>query len=148
MAASVGLDAKAYYNEGTYAAPDWTEITAVRDINFNLEKGKADTSSRGNEGWKTYKATLKDASIEMTLVWDTSDASFAALQGAFFDGTQIEVLILDGPVTTSGSEGLRATMEVFSFSRGEPLEDTLTANVTLAPSKADNNPEWYTAVGS
>jgi hypothetical protein len=76
------------------------------------------------------------------MVWDTEDEGFTAIQEAYFDGTPVEVAVMDGDITTSGSQGLRATMAVTNFSRNEPLEEAITVSVTLKPTYAANAPEW------
>ena len=142
MGSKLGLDCKLYRNDGTYEAPDWQEITCVKDVNLNLEKGEADVTTRANAGWKASRAALKEASIEFDLIWDTSDAGFAALHDAFFNGTSLEVAVMDGDIETIGSEGLRATVEVMKFPRSEPLEEAVTSSVALKPTYAAHAPEW------
>ena len=47
---------------------DGTEITNVKDLTVSLEKAEADTSMRANNGWRATVGTLKDASIEFTVL--------------------------------------------------------------------------------
>jgi len=142
MSVKLGMDAKLYRNTGTYETPTWVEITNAKDVNLNLEKGEADVTTRANQGWRATVGTLKDGSVEFEMVWDTLDAGFTAIQEAYFDGTPLEVAVMDGDIATSGSQGLRATMTVTNFSRNEPLEEAITVSVTLKPTYADNAPEW------
>jgi len=142
MSVKLGMDAKLYRNTGTYETPTWVEITNAKDVSLNLEKGEADVTTRANQGWRATVGTLKDGSVEFEMVWDTLDAGFTAIQEAYFDGTPLEVAVMDGDIATSGSQGLRATMAVTNFSRNEPLEEAITVSVTLKPTYADNAPEW------
>ena len=142
MSIRLGMNAKLYRNTGTYEAPVWAEMPNVKDANLNLETGEADVTTRGNAGWKATLATLKSGSIEFEAVWDNEDDGFSALQQAYFGNQTIEIAAMDGDITASGSEGLRATMSVTNFSRNEPLEEAITANVTLKPAYAVNAPEW------
>lgn len=144
MAVVLGLDAKMYRNTGTYGSPTWTEMTNVRDVTFNLDKGEANVTTRGSK-WELVKFTLKKAGVDFEMIWDTSDSSFAAILAAWLADTDMEFLILDGPVGTAGSQGLRATMSIKSVSRSEPLEDALKASVSLRPTYASNAPSWFTA---
>jgi len=114
----------------------------VRDVTLNLEAGEADVTTRGNAGWRATLATLKDGSIEFEAVWDNEDDGFTALQQAYFGNQTIEIAAMDGDITAPGSEGLRATMSVTNFSRNEPLEEAITANVTVKPAYSANAPEW------
>lgn len=143
MASVLGLDAKLYRNTGTYASPTWNEITNIKDVTLNLTKGEANVSIRGSS-FRLRKGTLKDASIDFNLLWDTDDEDFTAIQEAFFDGTTIEILAVDQAYNTVGSQGLRATVEVFTFTRNENLEEALNVDVSLKPTYATNLPEWYT----
>ena len=145
MSVVLGKDAKLYFcAAGIGGTPTWTELTNVKNVTVNLQKGEADVTTRGNNGWKASVGTLKEGSIEFEMVWDTEDAGFTALQQAYFGNTTIEFLVLDGDVTTVGSQGLRATMSVMSFSRNEALEEAITVSVTLKPAYSDHAPEWYT----
>ncbi len=143
MSAKLGMEAKLYRNTGSYESPVWAEVENVKDLALNLEAGEADVTTRANDGWRATIATLKDASVEFGMVWDTEDADFSAIQDAYFDGTSIEFAVMDGDIETEGSEGLRATMAVTGFSRDEPLEEAITVTVTIKPTYADNPPEWY-----
>ncbi|MEW4530206.1 phage tail tube protein [Maioricimonas sp. JC845] len=144
MGVRLGLEGKLYRNSASYATPTWEELTNVRDLTLNLEAGEADVTTRGNAGWRAIVAALKDASIEFEMVWDPADSGFTALQQAFFNKTAVEFAVMDGDVTTSGSQGLRASMSITSFGRSEPLEEAMTVSVTAKPTYADNPPEWMT----
>src|SRR6218665_3446727 len=119
MATRLGMDAKLYRNSALYASPTWVEVANVKDVTLNLEKGEADVTTRANQGWRATVGTLKDASIDFQMVWDTNDSGFAAVQEAFFGNTSIEFAVMDGPIVDPQSEGLRATFDVFSFTRNE-----------------------------
>ena len=146
MTIKLGMEAKLYRNTATYATPTWSEITNARDVTLNLEAGEADASRRGGGGWRETLQALKDGNIEFEMLFDSSDAAFTALRDAFFNNTPLDVLALEGDVATSGNEGLRMVCAVTNFSRNEPLEETLTVNVTLKPTpNADSPPVWFTA---
>lgn len=142
MSTRLGLDAKLYRNTGLA----WEEISNVKDVTLSLEKGEADVTTRANAGWRATVGTLKDASIEFQMVWDTADAGFTAIQQAFFNNTPIEVAVMSGPIDVSDSEGLQATCDVLSFTRNEALEEALMVDVTLKPTYSATAPQWI--VGS
>ena len=79
MGAKLGLDAKLYRNTGTFATPVWDIIGNVKDLTLNLETGEADVSTRANNGWRATVGTLKDASLEFAMVWDTGDTDFTEI---------------------------------------------------------------------
>jgi len=138
----LGMEAKLYWNSGTYAVPTWEEMGNVKDVTLNLEKGEADVTTRANDGWRATLGTLKEGSIEFEMVWDTDDAGFLALKDAYFNDTAIEMAVMDGDVAASGSQGLRASFSVTNFSRSEPLEEAIGVSVTLKVTYSANAPEW------
>jgi predicted secreted protein len=146
MAHVLSQNAKLYRNTGTYAVPVWDLIGNVKDLTLSLEKDETDVTTRASGGWKEFVDGMKDATVEFGMLWDTGDADFDAFQGAFINNTSVEILVLDGLVATTGSEGLRATMMVKSFTRNENLGEALMVDVSLRPVKnANSAPVWYTA---
>ena len=138
------MDAKLYRNTGTYASPTWEEIGNVKDVTLNLEKGEADVTTRANNGSRATVGTLKDASIEFQMVWDTLDSGFDAIRQAFFNNASIEFAVMDGAITDPDSEGLRATFYIFNFTRNEALEEAIMVDVSIKPTYSENAPEWIT----
>lgn len=142
MGVRLGMDGRLYRNTGTYAAPIWAEIGNVKDLTLNLEKGEADVTVRSNGGWSAKVATLKEGSVEMSMVWNTEDPGFNAIKDAWFNNTPIEMAVLDGPVNVPGSQGLRASFAVIKFGREENLTEAMNVPVSLKPTLAEHPPEW------
>ena len=86
MAIKLGMEAVLKYKVGAGA---WTELKNVKDVTLNLEAGEADVTTRGNGGWRANIATLKDASLEFEMVWDTADDDFTAIVAAMRLGRRI-----------------------------------------------------------
>ena len=143
MSVKLGLDAKLYYGPAGSAAT--TELTNVKDVTLNLEKAEADVTTRANNGWRATVGTLKDASIEFQMVWDTSDTGFTAIREAFFSNTPLSFRVRSGPTADTTAEGLEATCAVLSFTRNEPLEEAITVDVTIKPTYAATAPTWVAA---
>jgi hypothetical protein len=142
----LGLAAKLYLNPtlGYYSdSPDWSEVGNCQDVTLNLEKGDADVTVRQNNGWKATVGTLKDASVDFKMIWDTADENFVSIRNAFLNNEGIEFAVMDGPITTPGSEGLVALMTISKFSRSEPLTEALTVDVTVKPTYSPAHaPSW------
>lgn len=135
MAYKLGLEAKLFHGAaGTTAA---SEMTNVKDVTLTLETGEADITTRAAEGWRATAATLKDASVEFEMVWDTEDAGFTAIKNSYFNAAPLALFVSDG----EGS-GLDADFVVTSFSRSEPLEEALTVSVTCKPTLVNRAPVW------
>lgn len=146
MAHVLSQDAKLYRNAGTYGTPTWTVMDNVKDLTLTLTKEAIDVSTRAAAGWREFVDGLKDASIEWSMVWDDGDTAFTAIKAAFLNNTAIEVLVLDGAYNSTGSQGLRATCMVESFTRNETLGEALMVDVTIRPTKNSNAaPAWFTA---
>jgi hypothetical protein len=144
MGAKLGLDGRLYRNTGTYASPTWNEVKNVRDLSISLEAGEASVTTRGNNGWEAVLGTLKKASVEFQMVWDSGDADVQAFRDAFLDRDTIECAVMDGDIAESGTEGLRATFVVLKFARSEALEEGMLIDVSIKPAYSANAPEWMT----
>lgn len=136
MGTKVGTDCKLYY--GAAGSTPAGELTIARDVTLNQERGEADVTSRGSGGHKSYKPTLKDATLEFEIVEDTTNAGYTALRDAYLNGTAVALAARDG----ASGEGLDADWIITNFSRNEPLEDAVTVNVTARPNCDLRNPSW------
>jgi hypothetical protein len=150
MSSKFGFEAKLYYKIGGLSgAGSWVELANAKDVTLSLEKGKADVTTRAANGWRASKGTLKDATIEWEMVWDTDDAGFAAIQDAFFNNKVIGIRCLDSAGSAEeNAQGLEADMDIINFSRKEPLEEALTVSVSAAPTYSDTPPAWVTVAGA
>lgn len=145
MGAKLGLDGRLYRNTGTFASPTWDEVKNVRDLSLNLEAGEASMTTRANAGWEAVLASLKKASIEFQMVWDSADTDVTAFRDAFLNRSTIECAVMDGDIAVAGNQGLRATMAVLKFARSEALEEGMLIDITIKPAYAANAPSWHTA---
>jgi hypothetical protein len=141
---SLGLEAVLQYNSGSYGTPSWNAITTISDETLQVERGKADMSTRGTGGWKAYRGTLKDFTLEFDIKVTASDTAFAALQSAFINGTQLDMAATDLPIASSGAQGPRAYMEVESIQRKEPLEDAQVYSIKMYIGYNTTPPTWWT----
>jgi hypothetical protein len=139
MAIKLGMEAVLKYKVGGQAGGGaWTALGNVKDVTLNLETGEADVTTRANAGWRATVGTLKEASVEFEMVWDTGDAGFTAIKNAFFNNAVIGLQVLDG---TSG-QGLQADFSITNFSRSEALEEAITVSVTGKVTYSATAPSW------
>lgn len=145
--AVLGLNCVLSRNTGTSGTPVWDAVPNVRDVTLNLTNDEADVTRRASGGFKERMPTLSDASIDFEMVWDTGDTDFTAIRTAFTAKTALELLVLDGPSATTGSQGLRAACGVFNFTREENIADAVKVKVSMKPmfSSTFSAPSWYTA---
>lgn len=123
------------------APANLTEVTNVRDLDFNAEQGEADSSSRANDGWETAEPTLKNGTVEFDMVKDTADAGFNAFRRSWLLNEVIACAVLDGSKDVAGTEGLWADFKVMNFSESQPLREVITVSVTLRPARTTVPPE-------
>jgi hypothetical protein len=144
----LGKDCKIYYKTTAFEAPysysGMTELTNVGDVTTNLEKDEADISSRANYGWEATVGTIKKGSLDFDMVWKPGDAGFEAMKDAWFNDTEVALIVLDGAEDTAGSQGLAGNFTVTKFTRTEPLKEAVKASVTVKPSSETH---WYTVAG-
>lgn len=142
MAIRLGKDARLYRNIALSGMAVMVHVSSVRDVTLGLEAGEADATTRGNNGWRATMATLKDASLEFEMVWDTADANFTAIRNAFLTNTLIKLAVMTDMWAESFNHGLYAHWMITGFSRNEPLEDVITVSVTAKPTYSVNPPLW------
>lgn len=140
MSVVLGLDAKLF--RGAAGSTASTEVTNVKDLTLNLESGEADVTTRATQGWRATVATLKDASLEFGILYDTADTDFQAFQSAYLNNTPLALFITDG----AGS-GLDADFSVTGFSVEQPLEEAMTVSVTAKPTASTRAPAWTNSGG-
>lgn len=109
---------------------DDVEIKNCKDLTVSLEKAEADASTRDNNGWRATVGTLKDASIEFTVLNKVGDTAFATIQALFMSGDPCDVEISDAGGT------LLLTCEVMQFNVNQNLEEVIAADVTLKPTQS------------
>ena len=137
MAIVLGLDAKLF--RGAAGSRATTEVTNVKDLTLNLESGEADVTTRATKGWKASAATLKEASLEFTILYDSEDADFTAFQSAYFGNTPLALFVSDGQDT---AHGLDADFSITAFSVEQPLEEAISVSITAKPTASTRAPEW------
>ena len=140
----LGLNAKLYRNTGTYGTPTWTEVTNVVDSSVGDEMEAADVSTRGSGGFKEEEPTLRAVSLSFQMVNKAGNADLIALRTAYAGRTSIDMVALDGPIATAGSNGVRAHYKVFSFARSENLREAQMIDVSLRPCSAAEAPTMMT----
>ena len=137
MAIKLGLDAKLF--RGTAGTQGTIEVTNVKDVSLSLESGEADVTTRKAKGWKLSVTTLKEVSLEITILYDTEDEDFLAFKEAYFSNTPLSLFVTDGDTT---AHGLDADFSVTGFTVDQPLEEAVTVKVTAKPTASDRAPVW------
>lgn len=125
---TVGREAKAYYNTGSFGTPTWTLIDRIVDLDWDMPATWADISSR----WSIWKMEAK-AMIGLVVNFGYrrrqgfADAVFTALRGYALAATKQELALADGAIATTTTQYVRATYQ-FEMGRSEPMEDGCIEN--------------------
>lgn len=140
----IAIKAHLCRNTATYGSPTWANCTSVLDAAKNLAWDKGDASSRASR-IKLYAKTM--AELEVTAKVKICDgADYAALYSASLLDTALDMLVLDGPHTVQGSQGVRAHFQVFTANQDQTATNVLYDEFSLSPTPADNLP-MYALVG-
>jgi hypothetical protein len=132
-----------YRNTGTYGVPVWQLMTNVRDVKTDRKKATADATTRGTGKYRAKIGTLREFSVTTEVVADNTDADYLFFVSAYDNDTVVDMLILNGPVGTSGSRGLRANLNVTDLSDSQPLEGVEMISVSLEVAISANAPVPY-----
>ena len=136
--AILGLNCVLYRGEAGQTAS--TEMTNVKDVELNLTTGEADITTRAANGWRSYAATLKEASLTFQMNYESDDADLKAIQTAFMNNSAIAFLVGDDK-----GNGLDADFVITEFNIPQPLEEAVTVSVTAKPTLSTRAPSWKTA---
>lgn len=124
------IKAVIYRNTGTYASPTWTAMTLVRDVNISRPWDFASADVRATRV-KLYAPTQMDFAVTVTMRCDDADAAYLAVDAAAISGAAIEFLILDGPITTEGSRGVRSSFHISDTGQDQAIGNVLYKNYEL-----------------
>lgn len=139
MGIVLGLDCKLF--RGTAGTTANTLMTNVKDVSCSLETGEADITTRAASGWRVMRATLKEASIEWGMLYDTADSDTQAISTSFFSNIPLSLFVSDG----AGS-GLDCDASVTQFNIEQNLEEAVNVSVTAKPTNIGGGsgraPSW------
>jgi hypothetical protein len=126
----LGNNAKLYYGAKEAVLADLAELDNIKDATLNMTAAETDTTTRGNSGYRSTTGGLKEIELTFQMQVKPTDAAYKAIRDAFLGNTGIELAPLTQDRATIGAEGPRGTWSITGFSRSEPLEGTITVDVT------------------
>jgi hypothetical protein len=129
MATKMGFEGKIYYGAG--GATGTTEIGNSRDIQYNLDVDRGDTTVRGTAGTppiKTSRVVAFGVSIEWTMLVKTDDTTLESLRTAAAAGTAVAIRTKD----YAAGKGFDGDCEL-SVKHGKPLGGEQTLVFTAEP---------------
>lgn len=140
----LGLNAKLYRNTGTFAMPTWVEVSNIQDLELSDDMTEFDASVRGGSGFSEAEATLRNLELTFNMK-NNDDQHMIALRTAYATRATVDLQVLDGPIATVGTHGVRARWKVFEFGKPQNLADGQMLNLRLRPApNADGAPAEVT----
>lgn len=103
-----------------------SEVSYVRDLTLSLTASEVDITTRSTNGWRARRAGLREWGAEFELLAVSGDTVWDALETSFENGTSSTATIADNL-----GHSVAGTVYVTSFTRNEPMDGAVTANVTL-----------------
>lgn len=139
MAVRASLDCVLARNTTTYGSPTWVTMSNVKDVGVPKGKTMAETTTRGDGGFKTFIGTVKELGLEFEMNADDEDAAYTAMEDSYWNNSVVDLIVLRGP-NTAGTDGVRMQMEVETFDEGQDLEGNPVTTVKLVVRKTANTP--------
>ena len=139
----LGLECKLFVGtagaDKAVLATSTNELIVARSVELSLTSSLADVTVRASQ-WRLQRRALKEASINVELLYRPSDAKFKQLFDAYNDGAPVGIFVSDG----FGS-GLLCDASVTEFSQPQPLEEAVIVKSTLLPTFTTRFPVWIDA---
>jgi hypothetical protein len=140
MSAKLGIDAKAYYNTGTYGSPTWVEITSIRDLAGGAVWDTVEAPSRAERVKKMAK-TLAGVSHSGNIKVSNTEATYIYVWEKAISGTgNMDLMVLNGAHTVNGSRGYRYDALVTTNTEDQGIGTALYIDVEFMPDAFGVNP--------
>jgi len=130
-----GLDCKLFY--GTAGSQAATELTNCQDLNIELDHEEFDATSRASGGWEEVELGMKRGTLNWTMIQDSADAAYLAVEDAFMNKTALALFI-----TRGDGKGLDADFKITKFSEKQPLRGAVVIDVSARPSRSTRTPQF------
>jgi hypothetical protein len=131
-----GVNSKVYRNTASgsskYGTPTWTEVDHIKDATAPQPWDMVDASVRASRV-KLYHPTQKDLAPTILVRCDDVDAGYLAFRQAAEEGTTLDLLIIDGPLTVEGSRGFRAFFHASETGQDQAIGNVLYSAFDLKP---------------
>lgn len=143
----VGIKCKVYRNTGTYGSPTWTEVTLIRDATMSCPWDLVDASSRAHRV-KLFAKTMQDVTVNIVMRADDADAAAIAFYAASQEETVLDLLVLEGPISTEGSSGVRAHFVVNLANQDHGSGSVVYNTYDLKPGYSSEGNPKYVVMGA
>lgn len=119
-------------NTASYDSATWAEIDIVQDVNVAKKKETFDTSKRRGKGIRTKRMTMLEIIVtgKMQVAdgvatgnpdWD----QFKYFSDAWDADGILDLMLIDGPLTTNGSKGFRGFFQLSTFDEDQSIANEI-----------------------
>lgn len=118
-----------------------TQITNIRDVNYNIDRGDGDTTVKGDGSAVPIgcaRAVRLDVTIDFLMLNKSDDTSLEALRTAAAAGTPVALRLKD----YSSGKGFDGDV-LLSVQHGEPIGGEQTYQFTATPNNDNRTPQLY-----
>jgi hypothetical protein len=137
----MGFEGQVYFS-ATPGATATTLLENVKDANYNFDVEKGDTTVRGDGTVpppKTEDVTIRNGTIDFTMIKDTTDTALEALLTAVYAGAGVAIRMKDFAAGKGYDGDCTGTV-----SRGKPLNGEQTLQFNFTPSRSYGRaPQFY-----
>lgn len=143
----LGRNAKFYLNTGSDVSPTWSEVPQISDLVRGAAWDTAEVNSRESSG-KMIAKTLVDLAITAKLKFVVSDNNITTIMDALFSpDTIIDIMVLNGPSTTTGCYGSRFQCQVTEGGEDQGLTVAIYEDLKFMPTPSTLPPYSVKVVG-
>jgi hypothetical protein len=128
----LGITSKLYFNSSTYDAPAWLELNLISDLNVTSNWDEDESSTRASRA-KTLEPTIMALELSGKVRKEILNTPFLMMRAAFNTAGVLDVMVLDGAIGTTGSDGFRFVAKVFAFAEDQSLGKVIFKEFTLKP---------------
>lgn len=140
------IKAIVYRNTGTYGSPTWTSMTLVKDVTPNTQWVFGDASVRATRVELSHPTQMQ-YEISMTMRDDDADAGVQAIKTIAMTGDNLDLLIMDAPISIEGARGVRAHFHA-AQTQDQSIGAIIYNTFTLKPGFHTDGYPKYAVAGS
>jgi hypothetical protein len=116
-------------------------MKSVRDLTIAISKNEVPVKNKGSK-FVRYLSGLIDAPVDFEMDWEPGEGAFDLMQDSFWEETPLEFEFLDD-TKEKGGKGLTGEFIVTKLERTEPIEDVMSASVSLRlAADSEVEPTW------
>lgn len=127
----LGTDCKFFLNSGTWSSPTWAEVKTIGDCQLMNEWDVQDLQLRLTRVGLSVKTNFKAGVTGKIL--DDDGTQFTTLDNAFNTDDQVDVLVLNGPISRAKSRGYRFMATVTKWAESQNPGDVIMRDFEIKP---------------